>query len=377
MQAPKSLPKPQNWQDFESLCKKLWGEIWKCEEIKKNGRSGQAQHGVDVYGNPRGEKFYYGIQCKGKDEYTNKHLTEEEVLTEIEKAKEFVPKLKKLYFATTANKDAVIEAFFRQKNLEHIEADLFEVHLYSWEDIVDLIDENRETYAYYVESQNFKSSKEVDVTFENGEHEITLKPKFRQHVKTYVKDYTAELRNSLVGMSHLWESNPAFTKLYQSAVAARIRMATINLSYVSFCIRIHNTGSEPLEDYKLTFKIQDEIQDISKTNVKDELTILSHMFTPTTYVDNGDMSGELIPRKSILVGDDEFQSNEIFIKPFATKAELNISWKLLSKHYKNSGTLRINIEPEIKRTIQQITVEDAEQQREEPGEINDFLEDKK
>lgn len=41
MQAPKSLSKPLNWQDFEILCKKLWGEIWKRSEIKKNGRSGQ------------------------------------------------------------------------------------------------------------------------------------------------------------------------------------------------------------------------------------------------------------------------------------------------------------------------------------------------
>ena len=49
MQAPKSLLKPQNWQDFETLCKKLWGEIWECREIKKNGRQGQAQNGVDVY----------------------------------------------------------------------------------------------------------------------------------------------------------------------------------------------------------------------------------------------------------------------------------------------------------------------------------------
>lgn len=35
MQISKSLPKPQNWQDFETLCKKLWGEIWSCPEIKK------------------------------------------------------------------------------------------------------------------------------------------------------------------------------------------------------------------------------------------------------------------------------------------------------------------------------------------------------
>jgi len=376
MQAKKSLPKPQNWQDFESLCKKLWGEIWKCEEIKKNGRSGQSQHGVDVYGNPRGEKSYWGIQCKGKDEYSHKQLTEDEVLVEIENAKNFEPKLKKLYFATTANKDVVIEAFFRKKNIEHLEADLFELHLYSWEDIVDLIFEYRETYAYYVDSQNFRSSKEVNVTFGNGEHEITLIPKFRQHVKAYVKDYSADIKNSLMGMSHLWELNPTFNKLYQSAVTARMRVATINLSYVNFSIRIHNTGTEPLEDYKLSFEVLGAVEDISKTNVKDEMIILSRIINkPTTYVDNSDMSGDLIPRNT-LVGDDDFISADIFIKPLPEDAKVNISWKLLSRHFKTSGELKIIIVPEIKQTIQQITVDDQEEEKREFGDIMDFIEDK-
>ncbi|MES2380631.1 MAG: hypothetical protein V4538_06305 [Bacteroidota bacterium] len=40
MEAPKLLRRPANWQDFESLCKMLWGELWKCpDEIKKNGRT--------------------------------------------------------------------------------------------------------------------------------------------------------------------------------------------------------------------------------------------------------------------------------------------------------------------------------------------------
>lgn len=60
MKAPTLIKKPENWQDFESLCKKLWGEIWNCSDtIKKNGRSGQKQHGVDIYGVPKGEKQYY------------------------------------------------------------------------------------------------------------------------------------------------------------------------------------------------------------------------------------------------------------------------------------------------------------------------------
>ena len=121
MISPTQIQKPANWQDFESLCKKLWGEIWECSDsIKKNGRNGQAQHGVDVYGIPKGENNYYGIQCKGKDEYTHSQLTKDEIDVEIDKAKKFKPSLKKLIFATTANKDAEIEEYVRIKNLTNI-----------------------------------------------------------------------------------------------------------------------------------------------------------------------------------------------------------------------------------------------------------------
>lgn len=83
--------KPENWQDFEELSKILWGEIWECPEINKNGRAGQNQQGVDIYGIPKGETKYFGIQCKGKDEYTKSVLTEKEINAEIEKAKNFKP----------------------------------------------------------------------------------------------------------------------------------------------------------------------------------------------------------------------------------------------------------------------------------------------
>lgn len=99
------------------LCKKLWGELSNCPEIKKNGRTGQAQHGVDVYGISAGEDAYFGIQCKGKEEYTDKQFTESEITGEISNALQFSPALKKLYFATTAVKDAPIEAFMRKKIL--------------------------------------------------------------------------------------------------------------------------------------------------------------------------------------------------------------------------------------------------------------------
>lgn len=164
MKANLTLRRPNNWQDFEILCKKLWGEIWNCPEIKKNGRSGQLQHGVDVYGMPYGEHDYYGIQCKGKDTYTHSQLTPSEIDEEIKKAENFKPTLKKLYFATTAVKDVTIEQHVRIKNIEYIKKGLFEIHLFCWEDIVELIDENRQTNDWYVKSQNFKNKRSVVVT---------------------------------------------------------------------------------------------------------------------------------------------------------------------------------------------------------------------
>ena len=50
MIAQTQLKKPSNWQDFEKLCKLLWGEIWTCEDtIKRHGCQGRNQHGVGVF----------------------------------------------------------------------------------------------------------------------------------------------------------------------------------------------------------------------------------------------------------------------------------------------------------------------------------------
>ena len=50
MKSPTQIQPPANWQDFETLCKKLWGEIWCCTDtIKKNGRSGQNHLNIMEY----------------------------------------------------------------------------------------------------------------------------------------------------------------------------------------------------------------------------------------------------------------------------------------------------------------------------------------
>ena len=87
MKISQTLRRPANWQDFESLCLLLWRSEWKSEDIKKNGRNGQAQKGVDICGHRDGEDGFSGVQCKCKP--GNTALTRDEIDSEVENAKAF------------------------------------------------------------------------------------------------------------------------------------------------------------------------------------------------------------------------------------------------------------------------------------------------
>ncbi len=375
MEAPKTLARPANWQDFESLCKKLWGEIWNCPEIQKNGRLGQEQFGVDVFGIPENEVSYYGIQCKGKSEYNDNQyehpqFTEKEILKEIENAKTFEPALKKWYLATTALNDSKIQTLIRKKNLEHIQAGLFEVHLFSWESIVDLINENKETYNYYVKSLNYKSKQSVNITFNNGDTELLATPKFKKNVTIYkMKNKDDESYTSNIEKIMSAYRIPGDFTIDSSHTSKKT-----NMSFFDFRIVIKNTGDEPIENLKLKLKFNGNIHSLKDTNVTQDFLLLNPKVQHDTFLWEETMTGKIVPIRQILVSDDTFVSDDIFIKPDPTETEINIEWNLLSKHYKNSGTLKIKIEPEISRnrSIKYVTTESEE--RTEEGEIVEVIE---
>lgn len=377
MKASLSLRRPTNWQDFESLAKKLWGEIWNCPDIRKNGRSGNNQHGVDVYGIPEGESQYYGIQCKGKDEYTDKQFTEKEISEEINKAKTFQPPLKKFYLTTTAVKNADTEEFVRKINVDHISKGLFGVELYSWEDIVELIDENQRTHDWYVKSQNYKTQKSVSITFQNGSTELICLPKFRKKITHY--------RQKIVPAIDPFYANPLFASLQKqqslmsaiSVVHSPMFSTTINLSYFSFLIRIHNTGTDPIEEYKLLLEFQGEIEDITDTNEKSSGIFPNiHAYVPTTYLWKDTKSGKIVPRSKILVGDDTMTSDEIFFKTLPVESKISINWKLLSRDFKDEGQLLITVQPDIETEYKDVLVEDPLKVRVHESDIEEYIIDK-
>lgn len=102
----KQIAPPKSWEQFEELCLVLFRAIWRDPTAQKNGRRGQPQHGVDIFGMPgRPNGSFYSVQCKGKNAGYGSVLTVTELNHEVEKADSFAPVLKNFIMATTAPRD--------------------------------------------------------------------------------------------------------------------------------------------------------------------------------------------------------------------------------------------------------------------------------
>ncbi len=124
-------PPPDDPTAFESLCLDLWQEIWGPEcGAQRNGRSGQPQAGVDVFGKDRlGRQV--GVQCKQKSGLLRSKLTVAELEEEVEKARGFLPSLSLFIVATTGPRDEGVQERARTLDKENP----FAIEVWSWPDI--------------------------------------------------------------------------------------------------------------------------------------------------------------------------------------------------------------------------------------------------
>ncbi len=373
MIAPTQIKKPENWQDFEKLCKKLWGEVWKCSSsIRRNGRNGQNQSGVDIYGIPKGEEKYFGIQCKGKDENIGSTLTKLEIDKEINNAKKFVPLLGNLIIATSANKDVEIETYIREKNIENIKKGLFSIELACWGDIVDLLEEHRETFNWYVNNCQYKDESDVSVTFEE-QSECTINPEYIKIEKHYYikpEESSNSIYNLIQKQSLLMNKitipevpnlNSINDKMHPK-VKKDYRLCTVQL-------KVKNIGSTVIEDYKIELWID--------PNKIDKLSDKFKYFNPSSFVDHSVVAIEnkkreerrevfeseiyrnvieYRPLKPILVQDDYIRF-KVGIKPIDNIQTIDMVWTLKSRNYKKNGKLLINVCPKYEKKIERIEVD--------------------
>lgn len=337
----KTLRKPENWQDFESLAKKLWGELWEIpHKIKKNGRLGQPQNGVDVYGIPKSETSYWGVQCKGKNDYNQSKLTKQELDDEIVKAKSFSPKLAVFIIATTQSKDVEIEQYIREKDLESRNKGNFEIILFCWEDIVDLIEENRQTLNWYLGINNYREKYDVNICFENDDNEIVYNPKFLKKISRYRPlNPNLKIPNYTIGL-------PKFPMMFESN--------EVNKSWCTLGIKIKNTGTVVLEDWYLKLKLENpkKISDGFHVNIWMNETTRKMMHDNRTlfgYEEDNRFLYEPASKEPLI--QKSGRNFKIHFIPHFDQEAMNISWEFLARDFDKSGNLVVKLEPEYKEEI--------------------------
>ncbi|MCT3920024.1 hypothetical protein HZP98_10080 [Elizabethkingia anophelis] len=365
----KTIRKPENWQDFESLCKKLWGEIWGIpSEIKKNGRLGQPQSGIDVYGIPKGKNSYFGIQAKGKDDYSHAKLESIEIEKEIQKAKEFRPEIEEFIIATSANKDSKIEEFIRLKDIESRSSNGFKILLFCWEDIADLIEENKDTFNWYVNENNFREKFDVNVTFTNNSEETDIVPNFKRVIKSYKK--IPDLYSQL-------NINPGLVAAHRNNLFPFENNKT-DKSWNKIKFQVENVGSLVLEDWKIFFHFDTKIRDLD-----DDFQLPLFMANElkanliqnrTTYIDNKNNILKYLPLKNSSLIQKDSRIIPAFIKVHPVIDTIVIRWKLLARDFNKEGILKINTTPNFIDEQQIIWVKNEKEiKNEQIIEIKDYI----
>jgi hypothetical protein len=143
--ASSNIPTPQSWEEFESIVLSTAKIRWKSTDFFGNGRRGQRQDGVDVFGTSN-DGTSLGIQCKN----TQNGLSAAVVRAEVNNAESFSPPLQALFIATTAPRDSSLQEVVREISEERIRGGKFNVGVLFWDDISgDLSSNETEFFKHY------------------------------------------------------------------------------------------------------------------------------------------------------------------------------------------------------------------------------------
>lgn len=132
------LPKPKSWDEFEDIVWEIYTRRWQDSHAQRYGRSGQAQNGIDIYGQQNHSGNYIAVQCK---RYEDKKLNLQTIVAEITKAEGFSSPISEYIIATTTSRNTKIQDSIRLLNEERKEENKFAVYVSFWEDICSYLAE--------------------------------------------------------------------------------------------------------------------------------------------------------------------------------------------------------------------------------------------
>lgn len=154
------LPKPKSWDEFEDIVWEVYTRKWQDPYAQRYGRSGQAQNGIDIYGQQNSSKDYIAVQCK---RYEDKKLNIPKIIEEVTKAESFSSPISEYLIATTASRDTKLQDFLRILNEERKSEGKFAVHIIFWEDLCSYL-AHSDNYdllrKYYAEWEKIFSSQQ-------------------------------------------------------------------------------------------------------------------------------------------------------------------------------------------------------------------------
>jgi hypothetical protein len=137
---PTHIGIPKNHADFERKSVVLFQEVLGDASLKRLGRSGQRQYGLDLLGYRDGDtKKLVGIQCKKKQ--PNKTLTAAEVKVEVRKALKYKPLLSEYIIITTAPDDTNLDKLASQLTKQQRDKRRkIKIQVWGWDTLEDYID---------------------------------------------------------------------------------------------------------------------------------------------------------------------------------------------------------------------------------------------
>jgi tetratricopeptide (TPR) repeat protein len=133
---PQRFAIPTNDHDFEKLCRDVLRRHWSRPGLEIFGKRGERQFGIDLL-DLSGQEPLYAAQCKLKEEHKN--LPPADIEAEVNEAKLFRPPLGKYGILTTAKVSTQAQRKVREINQVHKPQGLFEVELFTWERICELL----------------------------------------------------------------------------------------------------------------------------------------------------------------------------------------------------------------------------------------------
>jgi hypothetical protein len=120
--------KPKDALEFENLVRDVLARRWRAE-LHLNGRSGQKQYGVDIFGERNGG-IHTGVQCKNVDA-----LSMAAIQAEVSQAESFTPYLVEYWIVTSVERDAVLQGEVRELSAKRVAQGKFRVSILFWQDI--------------------------------------------------------------------------------------------------------------------------------------------------------------------------------------------------------------------------------------------------